>query len=133
MRKWEWQDDLRSDGSCFSSSASPLSPMECIASASRSAASDGEKRRDGRCLSPPASLCEACDALGRRAESCAAKLDWTISRARLDREKKKGKEKKVLARVHARRVNSSLLVCSLSSHRNSYIGFVFSSHFNNSK
>ena len=36
-------------------------------------------------------------------------------------------------RVHARRVNSSTLVCSLSSHRNSYIGFVFSSRFNDSE
>ena len=35
-------------------------------------------------------------------------------------------------RVHARRVDSSTLVFSLSSHRNSYIGFVFSSRFDDS-
>ena len=34
--------------------------------------------------------------------------------------------------VNPRRVNSSTLVCSLSLHRNSYIGFVFSSRFNDS-
>jgi hypothetical protein len=31
--------------------------------------------------------------------------------------------------VYARRVDSSALVFSLSSHRHSYIGLVFSSHF----
>ena len=35
-------------------------------------------------------------------------------------------------KFHVRRVNSSLLVCSLSSYRNSYIGFVCSSRFNDS-
>ena len=35
-------------------------------------------------------------------------------------------------RGHTRRVDSSTLVCSLSSHRHSFIGFVFSSRFNDS-
>jgi hypothetical protein len=35
-------------------------------------------------------------------------------------------------RGHVRFVDSSTLVCSLSSHRHSFIGFVFSSRFNDS-
>ena len=46
--------------------------------------------------------------------------------------KKKGQKKRHLVNLHARRVDSSTLVFSLSSHRYPYIVFVFSARFNDS-